>query len=211
MNKITSLVIEAFLSGNAKKVSNTETNGMSLWLFGNKIAEHREDGLYVSNAGWVSKTTKERLNGLPNVTLLQNKKKWYLNGKEWDGSWIKVNDNPPPSNSEQASKRFDLSTEWIKTDGWRGYERPKYSIVGANDTGMFDDSPCRSDIAEREINDVRQLLKKRRIPNKLKTCSTSNVFCIHHYVIVPPFYYKTARELADEHISNIETRLLYLS
>jgi hypothetical protein len=61
-----------------------------LFLHGNKIAEKRSDGLYVSNAGWQSNTTKERLNALPNVSIQQKKGIWHLNGEMWAGNWIKV-------------------------------------------------------------------------------------------------------------------------
>ena len=129
MSKITETIVTAFLNGNAKKLSNTQTNGRCLWLYNNKIAEHREDGLYISNAGWFSKTTKERLNYLPDVNIWQKKGKWYLNGQEWDGNWIKVNDSTPPKVDESRSANmFDLSMTWVSTDGWRGYEQPTYAI-----------------------------------------------------------------------------------
>ncbi len=88
--KTTQIAINAFLTGNALNTSNTTTDGTNLFLFGNKIAEKRIDGIYISNAGWFSATTKERLNGLPNVRLSQKAGKWFLNGTEWNGSWIRV-------------------------------------------------------------------------------------------------------------------------
>jgi hypothetical protein len=88
--KVTNSIVSAFISGNELKVSNSKTDGKSLYLFGNKIAEKRKDGLYITNAGWNSNTTKERLNALPNVSICQKKHVWYLNDKEWDGSWTKV-------------------------------------------------------------------------------------------------------------------------
>jgi hypothetical protein len=58
-----------------------------LKLFGNKIAAIESDGrLWISNAGWDTKTTKERLNGLPGVSIQQKKGEWYLNGNQWDGN-----------------------------------------------------------------------------------------------------------------------------
>ena len=67
-----------------------------LALHGNVIAERYRfplvDGtaLRVTNAGWASNTTKERLNGIPGVSVVQRNFTWYLNGKEWDGSWTTV-------------------------------------------------------------------------------------------------------------------------
>jgi hypothetical protein len=46
--------------------------------------------LSVSNAGWASNTTKERLNGLPHVRVHQRNWNWYLNGNEWNGEWTRV-------------------------------------------------------------------------------------------------------------------------
>jgi hypothetical protein len=42
----------------------------------------------ISNAGWFSKTTKERLNGLYGVSISQKAGEWYLNGIKWGGHWI---------------------------------------------------------------------------------------------------------------------------
>lgn len=64
-----------------------------LYLHNNRIAERNlETGeIKITNAGWQSNTTKERLNGIPGVSIVQRKGVWFLNGKEWDGSWIQVN------------------------------------------------------------------------------------------------------------------------
>jgi len=57
----------------------------------NTIATIDELGvLSVSNAGWASNTTKERLNGLPGVRVNQKNWNWYLNGQEWDGGWKRI-------------------------------------------------------------------------------------------------------------------------
>ena len=88
--KISQAVAGAFIAGISMNNSNTRTDGNALYLFGNKIAEKRKDGMYITNAGWFSATTKERLNALPSVNLYQKDKVWYLNGAKWDGKWIKV-------------------------------------------------------------------------------------------------------------------------
>ena len=46
--------------------------------------------LSISNAGWESNTTKERLNGLPGVSIRQKNWSWFLNGEEWDGNWKRI-------------------------------------------------------------------------------------------------------------------------
>lgn len=83
------LAIKAFINQKAKKEGNTESTGTDLVLFGNIIAQWRNGvDIYIRNAGWFSKTTKDRLNKL-GARLQQIKGKWYLNDILWDGQWCK--------------------------------------------------------------------------------------------------------------------------
>jgi len=88
--KVTNQIVSVFLAGKTLTVSNSSTDGSNLYLFGNCIAKRGIDGLFITNAGWKSNTTKERLNGLPNVSISQKKGNWYLNGEEWDGKLIEI-------------------------------------------------------------------------------------------------------------------------
>ena len=95
MRKITSEAVSKFLSKTPFRKSNMsveESYGVyKLKLHGNTIATIDELGvLSVSNAGWRSNTTKERLNGIPGVRVHQRNWNWYLNGVEWDGSWKRI-------------------------------------------------------------------------------------------------------------------------
>jgi hypothetical protein len=95
MRKITKEAVNKFLSREPFRKSNMsveESYGLyKLKLHGNTIATIDELGvLSVSNAGWASNTTKERLNGLPNVRINQKNWTWYLNGNEWSGEWTRV-------------------------------------------------------------------------------------------------------------------------
>ena len=95
MRKITEESIACFLAGIKYNSSNTNVvigdNTTSLQLHGNTIAERTKEGkLFISNAGWATNTTKERLNGLPNVSISQKRGIWYLNDKEWDGKRIEI-------------------------------------------------------------------------------------------------------------------------
>lgn len=210
MKQVSIDVASAFENGKAKKSGNTQTDGKSLWLHGNKIAEHRDDGLYITNCGWFSKTTKERLNGIRGVNIVQKNFKWYINGEEWGGEWKKVNDNKPPQVDEKkVGTLFDTTQKWVKTDACRGYNEPIYAVCGANDTGTWDDSPCPSDVCERELNGAIEVLKSLKIPTKIVTCESSNVFCVHRYVIVPPKYFEEAKLIVREYIDNTENRLIY--
>jgi hypothetical protein len=90
MRKVTREVSAAFLAGKSKSVANTHTDGKAYFLHGNKIAEWRDGVLWITNAGWSSNTTKDRLNALPGVDIGQQNWQWYLNGEAWDGSWTEI-------------------------------------------------------------------------------------------------------------------------
>jgi hypothetical protein len=95
MRKITKEAVSAFLERKPYRKSNMSVeaygNEFRLKLHGNSIASIDELGvLSVSNAGWASNTTKERLNGIPGVRVNQKNWTWYLNGQEWDGSWKRI-------------------------------------------------------------------------------------------------------------------------
>ena len=93
--KITIEAVDKFLSREPFKKSNMQVDQCygqyRLKLHGNTIAVLDEfNMLSISNAGWESNTTKERLNGLPHVRINQKKFQWYLNGNEWNGEWTRV-------------------------------------------------------------------------------------------------------------------------
>jgi len=92
--KITKESIQKFLDGVPFKKQNMEVTREGtiyyLKLWGNKIAAIQNGQLWISNAGWFSKTTKERLNALPNVSIVQQKGNWYLNGNFWQGEPVLV-------------------------------------------------------------------------------------------------------------------------
>lgn len=85
MRKITRQIIEAFIECRSFIISNSRTDETSLYLHGNRIAWHDGNNIIITNAGWFSNTTKERLNALPGVHISQKKGEWYLNGALWDG------------------------------------------------------------------------------------------------------------------------------
>lgn len=97
MRKITQYAINAFMNAQPFKKSNTEVevlpNVTILKLFGNNIAYRYNDPqktLSITNAGWKTNTTKERLNGIPGVNIHQTRGAWYLNGQKWDGELVDV-------------------------------------------------------------------------------------------------------------------------
>lgn len=68
MRKITKQAIEAFMSNTPFKLSNTrvevDKGSIRLYLHHNLIAQKVDGKIYISNAGWATTTTKDRLNGL---------------------------------------------------------------------------------------------------------------------------------------------------
>lgn len=96
MRQITDNSINSFILNKTFKTSNTEVyydiddKVTYFRLFGHVIAKKQNNRLFITNCGYFTNTTKERLNGLPNVRIQQIKGKWYLNGKEWDGQLIEI-------------------------------------------------------------------------------------------------------------------------
>lgn len=97
MRKITEEAVTHFYNGTTFKKSNTEVEVFPevtiLKLYGNEIAWLYNDPLKtltITDAGWATNTTKERLNGLKGVSINQVKGSWYLNDELWDGSKIEI-------------------------------------------------------------------------------------------------------------------------
>lgn len=94
--KITTDAINAFMSAIAFRRDNTDViidNSYVHLVLHNHIIAKRAVGsndIMVTNADYFTNTTKERLNGLPGVSVCQRKGVWFLNGEEWDGSWKTV-------------------------------------------------------------------------------------------------------------------------
>lgn len=98
MRKVTSQAVRAFTqhrpfsSKNTKVVISSEGEAR-LILFGNLIARDGRDGFWISNQGYFTLTTKERLNGLLStygIAINQVRGDWFVNGHEWDGTWTQV-------------------------------------------------------------------------------------------------------------------------
>lgn len=86
MRQITRKAVEALLVGVNYKNSNTEVRDKAMYLHGHKIAWFDINGqLWISNCGWFTNTTKERLNALPGVNIRQKDFDWFLNGEYWNG------------------------------------------------------------------------------------------------------------------------------
>ena len=98
MRKITEQAIYAFIEDRPFTGNNTVVTKeyivskgwlTRLYLFDNLIAEKVFESMEINitSAGYNTRTTRERLNGLPGVSVTSKQGQMYLNGKEWDGSW----------------------------------------------------------------------------------------------------------------------------
>lgn len=98
MRKITRDAIRAFNNnqpfkrGNTQIVISEDTLGIkytSMKLHGNTIAYKLigdvGTGLFILDGGWQTSTTKERLNGISGVNIVQRNFQWFLNGEAWNG------------------------------------------------------------------------------------------------------------------------------
>ena len=97
MRKITKESIKAFYNREPFKKSNMIVENKEektyLKLFNNTIAMLDEaNELFITTAGWNSVTTRERLNGLNEVSLGTNKGQLYLNNIPWDGKLVNIRD-----------------------------------------------------------------------------------------------------------------------
>jgi len=97
MRQITIESINAFNWGFTFNKSNMAVkvfnDVVKLQYHGNTIAIKNRitNKISITNCGWFSNTTKERLNGLKGVNIKQKNFIWYLNGNEWGGELTEIN------------------------------------------------------------------------------------------------------------------------
>jgi len=95
MRQITEQAVNAFYNWEKfnkqnMRIEPIESGGAKMYLHDNLIASIGPMGLYISNAGWATNTTKERLNALTGVSIYQKDFEWFLNGKPWNGKLIEI-------------------------------------------------------------------------------------------------------------------------
>ena len=97
MTDISRKIKEAFDQGKKRTISNTKTDGKTIWLYGNAIIKRDPDGLVRwSLAGWNTQTTRERVNNIVNAGVRQVKGEPVLNGQIIDSSdWFAANTKLP--------------------------------------------------------------------------------------------------------------------
>jgi hypothetical protein len=96
MRKITSKAIAAFTNArnfrDGSTVVEAFNGGVYYILHGNVIARNIDgEGLSINLCGWNTNTTRDRLNGIPGVSVSTRKGQAYLNGNPIpDSGWILV-------------------------------------------------------------------------------------------------------------------------
>lgn len=64
MRAETSKIVNAFVEGRCAHAARTMTDGVAIYLHGNRIAWKDGNRYYATLAGWPTNTTRDRLNGL---------------------------------------------------------------------------------------------------------------------------------------------------
>jgi hypothetical protein len=189
MRAVTEKICRAFQERRALKLSNSFTDGDSLWLFGNMIAMYRNGDLFICNGGWNSVTTKERLNGLRGVSIVQRRGVWFLNGNEWDGSWINISQlgsrpqpiQLDPDSVEVQEIEFDTTLEWIEEGG---YNMPIYTVA-------------RKD-SEAELFACEVILNANSIQHRIIETDTAGRYKPNFFLIVRPDDHQKALSILNQ-------------
>lgn len=93
--QVTEDAVQALFSGQNFRRGNTRVEDGVMYLHNNPIARMRSDGtVEITNAGWPTPTTRERLNGilehLGMPRMYQQQGEQMLFDAPWDGSWTPI-------------------------------------------------------------------------------------------------------------------------
>ena len=91
MRKVTEQIRIAWRAGKSKSVGNTTTDGSSVWLHGNKIIKVEDGEVFATFAGWHTRTTQDRLNGITDGHFHTHKFQPFFNDQRiHDDEWVFV-------------------------------------------------------------------------------------------------------------------------
>lgn len=168
---------------------------LSIWAYhGFPIVtyNHITKEFRANNAGYETKTTKDRINLINGYWISQKNFKWYNKGKEWENEDLGLSINT-----------------YHKIDGWRGYSSPIFAVAGASNTGGWSDSPCRPETVEEEMAFLSTELKKTKIKTYQAWTETSNVFCVKIWLCVPGNRFEEARAIINPILESGYGRLVH--
>ena len=201
MRQTTRRIVDAFMLGKNLKLGNSRTLNDAIYLHNNKIAEWREGVLWISNAGWFSRTTKDRLNGLSGVYIRQENYQWYLNGELWDGNWTRINlymisRNAVNNSNNTNEPEFDLTSTWVTSNGY-SYARPNYAIWHSNNKAT--------------LESIERGLRELGVQSRRYESDTHGVWRPNYFIVVRPEDFHRSlttvndAELSDELIQTLST------
>jgi hypothetical protein len=216
MRLATERIMRAFRNRESLTLSNTRTDGTSVWLFGNKIIDRRSDGIWITNAGWNSNTTRERLNGLENVHVQQKNFQWYLNARAWDGRWVNVErwdyllsitprqqlENLRAQGNEMENFDFSVLIEPTAPEPEPNTE-PEIEFDVTNvwiEKGQYS-KPLYSvthKLNESELEPIEKLLNDSGVPTKRMESDTSGVYKPNYFIVVLPNDYVSSIKILKE-------------
>lgn len=94
MRKITEAIGNAFNANGRAAQGNTTvstSNGRTEMILHGHLIAYKENGrLFITNCGYATNVTKDRLNSIDGVRISQTNFEWYLNGVKWNGKLIEV-------------------------------------------------------------------------------------------------------------------------
>jgi hypothetical protein len=79
---------------------------------------------------------------------------------------------------------------WVSTDAWRGYWKPSNSIVGQSIFGEEFDRKQQ----DEDLSKVKSFLKDKKIPYRIRSSHSSNVFMAKRWLIIPTHYNLSQKE-----------------
>jgi len=157
----------------------------SFWLYhGNAIAmyDHEEKQYFYTSAGWKSKTTRERLNDI-RANITQKNFEWYRNGEKWTGDGV--------------TEEFIDTTLRRITGKMAGHY---FCLDSFPDTGTWEDSPYRSETAEKKLQNLERISRTEGIKTYRGHETTQNVFCMYRSLFVRGCDFEKAMEVMEKAI-----------
>jgi len=106
--------------------------------------------------------------------------------------------------------KISMKKVWVSTNAWRGHFTLVNAVAGSSDTGSWDDSPCPSNSVTAELNSVKKALKKAGINYRSTWAASSNIFCIHRYVVVAEPDVERGKRVVQEWLDSTENQFVYI-
>jgi len=75
----------------------------------------------------------------------------------------------------------ELKKKWVSTSPWRGYYEYENSVIDGHFRAMDE---THNQFEQERIDKAKKILRKNKIPFRVKTAKTSNVFAVGYDVVV---------------------------